>query len=470
MHTLRSIGSSVAGIAIAAGVLSAPIASAVEPAEIQGDATPSTIREVNLTDPADPENINYAITTKGDNRVVDIAGLKNKDKWKGYAFGHKSKAGKHYGNHVKALTATSAAMDGREVPLAVITPDGNFDKKRPTLYLLNGAGGAEQGMDWLTATANHDVDPETEGVQDMVDFYTSKDVNVVIPQAGAFSYYTDWVSSPNSGYLKGPQKWETFLTKELPDALEKHIGGNGKRGIAGMSMSATSSLLLAEHNPGFYNAVGSFSGCAATSRPLPRLYTQLTVNRGGGSADQMWGAMGSEYNVYNDALVNANPNNLGKSETYVSVNSGLGGANDWGVPGSSTLIVEGGVIEAAMNSCTHDLKAKMDSQGMEADWNFRNTGTHSWPGWRDDIFSSWKTFERGFAKDAAEAPAEPEVKPNELSIEAPQAEEDAQVKDAPSAADQSPDKDFVEGMNAEGAATPNAAETAAAAETAVAAE
>ena len=470
MHTLRSIGSSVAGIAIAAGVLSAPIASAVEPAEIQGDATPSTIREVNLTDSADAENINYAITTEGENRVVDIAKLKDKDKWKGYAFGHKSGQGKHYGNHVKALTATSAAMGGREVPLAVITPDGNFDKKRPTLYLLNGAGGAEQGMDWLTATANHDIDPKAEGMQDMVDFYTSKDVNVVIPQAGAFSYYTDWVSSPNSGYLKGPQKWETFLTKELPGALEDHIGGNGKRAIAGMSMSATSSLLLAEHNPGFYNAVGSFSGCAATSRPLPRLYTQLTVNRGGGSADQMWGAMGSEYNVYNDALVNANPNNLGKSETYVSVNSGLGGANDWGVPGSSTLIVEGGVIEAAMNSCTHDLKAKMDSQGMKADWNFRNTGTHSWPGWRNDLFTSWATFERGFAKDAAEAPAEPEVKPNELSIEAPQAEEDAQVKDAPSAADQSPDKDFVEGMNAEDAAAPNAAEAAAAAEAAVAAE
>ena len=464
MHTLRSIGSSVAGIAIAAGVLSAPLASAVEPAEIQGDATPSTIREVNLTDSADAENINYAITTEGENRVVDIAKLKDKDKWKGYAFGHKSGQDKHYGNHVKALTATSAAMGGREVPLAVITPDGNFDKQRPTLYLLNGAGGAEQGMDWLTATANHDIDPEAEGVQDMVDFYTSKDVNVVIPQAGAFSYYTDWVSSPNSGYLKGPQKWETFLAKELPGALEEHIGGNGKRAIAGMSMSATSSLLLAEHNPGFYNAVGSFSGCASTSRPLPRLYTQLTVNRGGGSADQMWGAMGSEYNVYNDALVNANPNNLGKSETYVSVNSGLGGANDWGVPGSSTLIVEGGVIEAAMNSCTHDLKAKMDSQGMKADWNFRNTGTHSWPGWRDDIFSSWKTFERGFAKDAAEAPAAPAVEANELSVDAPQAEQDAQVKDAPSAAEQSPDKDFVEDMGAEGTEAAGAPEAVGAAE------
>ena len=429
MHTLRSIGSSVAGIAIAAGVLSAPIASAVEPAKIQGDATPSTIREVNLTDSADPENINYAITTEGENRVVDIAGLKDKDKWKGYAFGHKSAQGNHYGNHVKVMTATSAAMGGREVPLAVISPDGNFEKKRPTLYLLNGAGGAEQGMDWITATAKRDVNPEQEGVQDMVDFYTSKDVNVVIPQAGAFSYYTDWVSTPDAGYLKGPQKWETFLTKELPGALEDHIGGNGKRGIAGMSMAATSSLLLAEHNPGFYNAVGSFSGCAA-----------------------------SEYNVYNDALVNATPKNLGPSETYVSVNSGLGGANDWGAKGSSTLIVEGGVIEAAMSSCTHDLKAKMDSQGMKADWNFRNTGTHSWPGWRDDIFSSWKTFERGFNKDAAEAPAEPEVKPNELSIDAPQAQENAQIKDAPSAADQSPDKDFVEGKEAEAPEAAGAAE------------
>lgn len=165
------------------------------------------------------------------------------------------------------MTTTSAAMSGREVPPAVITPDGNFDKKRPTLYLLNGAGGIEQGMDWIIATAKSDVAPEQEDVQDMVDFYTSKDVKVVIPQADAFSYCTDWVSSPEDGYFKDPQKWETFPTKELPGTLEAHIGGNGKRDIAGMSMSATSSLLLAEHNPGFYNAVGSFSGCAATSPP-----------------------------------------------------------------------------------------------------------------------------------------------------------------------------------------------------------
>ena len=63
--------------------------------------------------------------------------------------------------------------------------------------------------------------------------------------------------------------------------------------------------------------------------------------------------------------------------------------------GSSTLIIEGGIIEAAANACTHDLKAKMDSQGIDADWNFRPTGTHSWPGWRKDLSESWPTFARG---------------------------------------------------------------------------
>ncbi|MGO3199192.1 MAG: alpha/beta hydrolase, partial [Corynebacterium casei] len=161
----------------------------------------------------------------------------------------------------------------------------------------------------------------------------------------------------------------------------------------------------AEHNPGFYNAVGSFSGCAATSRPFPNMFANLTVNRGGGNTTQMWGPQGGEYNVYNDGLVNAN--NLRESEVYVSANSGLPGMSDMGsskiesqglsgaAQGSSTLIIEGGIIEAAANSCTHDLKAKMDSQGIDADWNFRPTGTHSWPGWRKDLSESWPTFARG---------------------------------------------------------------------------
>lgn len=169
-------------------------------------------------------------------------------------------------------------------------------------------------------------------------------------------------------------------------------------------MSATSSLLLAEHNPRFYDAVGSYAGCAATSRPLPHFYLQLTLGRGGATPEQMWGEMGGEYNRYNDGLINATKNNLGDTDIYVSAGSGLAGATDLGsTKSSSTLVFEGGAIEAAMSACTHDLQAKLNHEDVPATFNFRNTGTHSWPGWLEDINASWKVFGTAFNTPESEA-------------------------------------------------------------------
>ncbi|MCG7230091.1 alpha/beta hydrolase [Corynebacterium minutissimum] len=418
MKFARSLTTLAAASALALGAVSSPIASAsdVTPEQIRGEATPSTISELDVygeieeylpkNDAGQPvpsrEEYEASIGKNVKFEDVNINKIPDEKQWLGFILKYAD-----YRQNVKALNATAPAMD-RQVPLAVVTPDGTFDSSRPTLYLLNGAGGAEQGMDWLVSTAGQDLDPNKDGIQDLDDYYGDRNVNVVIPQAGAFSYYTDWITSPNRGYLKGPQKWETFLTKELPGPLEEHINANGKRGIAGMSMSATSSLVLAQHNPNFYDAIGSYSGCAATSTPLPNFYSQLTVNRGGGSTTQMWGPKGGDYNRYNDGLINATKNNMGNSQVYVSANSGLAGATDMGsskidrlgsaqaFKSSSTLVIEGGVIEAAMNACTHDLRAKLNREGVDADFNFRETGTHSWPGWLDDINSSWPTFARAF--------------------------------------------------------------------------
>ena len=267
---MKRLSSLLAAGALSAAALVSPVAGAatITPQQVAGDTALSTISDLQVT--PEVESQKWYEHYKDDARVLK-------------------------------LEATSPAMNGRAIPLAVI-PAKNPD--RPTVYLLNGAGSAEQDSDWLN-------------MSDAVDFYAEKDVNVVVPQAGAFSYYTDWLEEPNGKYLKGPQKWETFLTKELPGPLEDRINGNGKRGIAGMSMSATSSLVLAQHNPNFYDAVGSYSGCAATSTPLPNFYAQLTVNRGGGSTEQMWGAKGGDYNRYNDGLINATENNMGDSKVYV---------------------------------------------------------------------------------------------------------------------------------------------------------
>lgn len=216
---------------------------------------------------------------------------------------------------------------------------------------------------------------------------------------GAFSYYTDWLNTPNAKYFRGPQKWETFLTKELPGPIENRLGADSRRAVVGFSMSGTSALVLPTKVPGFYDAAASFSGCAATSSPAGYNFARLTVNRGAGSAanyqtvtpEQMWGPMGGPYNRANDALVNADK--LRGTNLYVSTATGLASENDMvstlvgkgaQVPAASAnamvLQVEGGVIEAAINTCNHDLKAKLNSLNIPAHYEFRNVGTHSLAG------------------------------------------------------------------------------------------
>lgn len=294
------------------------------------------------------------------------------------------------GDRVVEMWAHSPSMN-RDVPLVVLKA---ANPGRPTIYLLNGGDGGEGSANWVMQTK-------------ALDFYRDKDVNVVIPMAGKFSYYTDWVSEAPS--LGGKQNWETFLTKELPGPIERHLGASNKRAIAGLSMSATSALVLAEHAQGFYDATGSFSGCAATSSPLTYHFLRLTLERGGATPEQMWGPQGSEVNRYNDALINAE--RLRGTEVYVSNNSGTVGKYD--LPSSPRLAgnnpatifatnlitsTEGGIIEAGTNMCTHDLKVKMDSLNIPATFNFRNTGTHSWGYWEEDMVASWELFNMAFNK------------------------------------------------------------------------
>ena len=287
----------------------------------------------------------------------------------------------------------------RDIPVAVVpatNPQGQRVANAPTIYLLNGAGGAEQNQDWLKMAP-------------VKDFFAGKGVNVVIPQAGAFSYYTDWVETNlNTNYLRGPQKWETFLTKELPGPIERTLNADNRRAIVGFSMSATSSLLLPQHNPGFYDAAASFSGCASTSSLHGYNFARVTVNRGGYSdfktvtPEMMWGPMGGPYNRWNDALLNAE--RLRGTALYISSATGLAGRQDQvsyligqGAPelvaqvAAVTLQVEGGAIEAAINQCTHDLKTKLDALNIPATYEMRNVGTHSWPYWREDLEKSWFT-------------------------------------------------------------------------------
>ena len=295
---------------------------------------------------------------------------------------------------VVAMAATSPSMNNAKIPLGIIRAK---DANRPTMYLLNGAGGGEQSTNWMTFDS-------------AIRFYLDRNVNVVVPMRGAFTYYIDWYDKKGAkgdAYIDGPQNWETFLTKELAEPIEQTLGSNGQRGIVGLSMSATSSLLLAARNPGFYKAVGSYSGCASTSRPIPYMFASITLQREGISPRQVFGPMGSSYNTEHDALVKAE--GLRGSAIYVSNATGLMSQNETfnrlrkegaesaaAANTSSDIVVTGGLIEGATNACTHDLRAKLNGLNIPADYKFRNTGVHTWYYWLDDMRESWPTFARGF--------------------------------------------------------------------------
>ena len=316
----------------------------------------------------------------------------------------------------EAISVYSESME-RDIPVAIFyATDENGERKEnaPTVYLLNGAGGSEQDTDWVA-----------QAYDELEKTYKDSGANVVIPMEGAFSYYVDWAAEPpvdtdTNPFFHGKQMWSTFLANELPQAVEPYMNADEEhRAAAGLSMAATSVLLLAEHNPGFYDAVGSFSGCAATSRPIPWAFLDLTVSRGAPNVmtpEYIFGERGSDYNRHYDALVNAA--DLKGTAVYLSTGTGLAGAsdtpgylkdrliNEYGVDPDSasaralsnamTLQVEGGVIEAAMNACTHDLMVKMRANDVEVTHaELRNVGTHSWASWRDDVKLS---FDKVFKK------------------------------------------------------------------------
>ncbi|MEV0105695.1 alpha/beta hydrolase family protein [Nocardia sp. NPDC050799] len=282
------------------------------------------------------------------------------------------------------LYVNSVAMD-KDIVVDVQRP-ADASVPRPTLYLLNGAGGGEDSASWQAQT-------------NTLEFLSDKNVNVIQPIGGSWTYYTDWIKDDPA---LGRNKWKTFFTEELPPLIDGALGTNGVNGLAGLSTSGTTVLALPIAKPGLYKAAAAYSGCAQTSDPVGSEFVKLTVNTwGGGNTDNMWGPQGSPEWAANDPYLHAE--GLRGLELYVSTGNGLPGRWDTldgphTLPGSYGLanqILVGGVIEAGTNFCTHNLKTRLDSLGIPATFNFRDSGTHSWGYWEDEFKVSWPVLARG---------------------------------------------------------------------------
>ncbi|TCJ97042.1 alpha/beta hydrolase [Nocardia alba] len=278
----------------------------------------------------------------------------------------------------------SAAM-GREVSVKVQRP-ADTTVARPSLYLVNGAGGGEDTATWEQNT-------------DVVDFLAGKDVNVVMPIGGAWSYYTDW-REPDP--MLGVNKWRTFFLDELPALVDTMFATTGKNAIAANSMTATSVLQLAIAKPGLFRSVAAYSGCAQISDPVGKQFVDVVVATGGGDASNMYGPPGDPAWVANDPVVNAE--GLRGTKLYVSNGNGLPGEFDkpgdshlvtWGPVGLANQIVIGGVIEATTRWCTVNLQNRLEELDIPATFDLSTQGTHSWGYWQKAFKNSWPLLAEG---------------------------------------------------------------------------
>ncbi|MET8423518.1 alpha/beta hydrolase family protein [Nocardia sp. NPDC004860] len=267
----------------------------------------------------------------------------------------------------------SAAMD-RTVTVDVLHPAD--DEPRPTYYLLDGVDSGAAETNWTQKT-------------DIVSFFADKRVNVVLPVGGRGTFYSDW-QRPDPA-LGGAQRWETFLTGELPPLIDARFRGDGRNVIGGLSMGALSAVTLTTRHPELYRGVAAFSGCLDTVSASARLVIRNSVRWMGGNPENMWGTDADPAWRAHDPLTNA-PALRGKA-VYVSAGSGIPGPESLTDPQMPQAVTFGAVLEYLVHGCTESFQRRLQDLGVPATVVFHPLGTHSWPYWQEDLHESWPILE-----------------------------------------------------------------------------
>lgn len=296
----------------------------------------------------------------------------------------------------QASTITSVDKDGRNWNVQVHSAAMNKDitvqvqrpvdesKPAPNLYLLSGLDAGEGEASWQQQT-------------DALEFLSDKQVNVVLPIGGRGSYYADWRQEDPK---LGVNKWQTFLTKELPPLIDSTLGSTGLNSLAGLSTSGTAVLQMAEAAPGLFKSVAAYSGCAQIADPVGRSFVKLSVETwAGGNTANMYGPDLDPAWAANDPVINAEK--LRGTNLYISSGSGVPTPEDVAYytegngPQGVVNLGLGVVIEGATNFCSHNLQTRLNSLGIPATYQFPPVGTHYWPYWEEALHDSWPILAQG---------------------------------------------------------------------------
>ncbi|MFG1793776.1 alpha/beta hydrolase [Nocardia sp. NPDC049149] len=275
------------------------------------------------------------------------------------------------------LKIASAAMR-RVIEVDVLRGAGAAP--RPTLYLLDGVDG-DATSGWLSKGG-------------AAKYFADKPVDVVVPGGGTGSMYSDWERHDTA---LGLNRWETFLTGELPPIVESLLKSDGRRAIAGVSMGAQAAMMLAQRHPGRYRAVAGMSGCYSTADPLGHAVTTITVASRGGNVENLWGPPSSPEWAAHDSVLGAEA--LRGTAIYLSAATGAPTDADLVAIAQSPSVADalrlaggGTALEAGARSCTERFAARLGELNIPATIDYSPTGMHSWPDFEAGLPRAWQAL------------------------------------------------------------------------------
>src|ERR1700730_2180628 len=260
---------------------------------------------------------------------------------------------------VEYLQVPSASM-GRSIKIQFQSGGSGS----PAVYLLDGLRAQDDYNGWDINTP-------------ALEWYYQSGLSIIMPVGGQSSFYTDWYNPACGKAGCSTYKWETFLTSELPGYLssEKSVKANGSAAI-GISMSGSSSLILAAYHPGQFIYAGSLSALMDPSSGMgPSLIGLAMGDAGGYKPDAMWGPSSDPAWQRNDPTVQI-PKLVGNNpRLWIYCGNGtpseLGGAN---MPAE--------FLENVVRSSNLKFQDAYNAAGgHNAVFNFDANGTHSWEYW-----------------------------------------------------------------------------------------
>ncbi|MGV0792967.1 esterase family protein [Mycolicibacterium sp. XJ1819] len=263
---------------------------------------------------------------------------------------------------VEQLSVPSPSM-GRDITV-------QFQGGGPhSVYLLDGLRAQEDANGWDINTAAFEW------------FYQSG-VSVVMPVGGQSSFYSDWYAPATGNDGTVTYKWETFLTRELPQWLATNRAQDPRaNAVVGLSMSGGAALTLAAYYPQQFVFAASLSGYLNPSKGLwPTLIGFAMKDAGGYRAVDMWGPPNNPAWQRNDPMLNIN--RLVANRTALWVYCGNGATSDLDTNADFGVNFSAQYLENITLSTNKEFQEKyLAAGGRNAVFNFPPNGTHSWGYW-----------------------------------------------------------------------------------------